>query len=52
MRDVCLACGKPIYTIPMRGVGVTLAQQWTHGTARRDRKHLPIPTDSEYEVRR
>lgn len=56
MRDTCLACGKPIYTIPLRnslgGPMITLAMQWTHGSPRRDRKHLPIPTNHEFKVRR
>lgn len=52
MRDACLACGMPIYTIPLQRPIVTLAQQWTHGSRRRDRKHLPIPTNHEFEVQR
>lgn len=52
MRDTCMACGKPIYTIPLRRPIITLAMQWTHGSTRRDRKHLPIPANHEFEVQR
>lgn len=52
MRDVCLACGRPIFTIRAQGIGITLMQQWTHGSRRRDRNHVPIPTNHEFEVRR
>lgn len=52
MRDVCLACGRPIFTVPLQRPIVTLAQQWTHGSRRRDRKHLPIPTHHEFTVQR
>lgn len=54
MRDVCLACGRPIFTTPLRnslgGPMITLAQQWTHGRRRLDRQHAPIPTNHEYRV--
>lgn len=54
MRDTCLACGRPIFTVPLRnGLGgpmVTLAQQWTHGGRRVDRKHAPIPASHDFEV--
>ncbi|WP_353707630.1 hypothetical protein ABRQ22_17365 [Cellulosimicrobium sp. ES-005] len=50
MRDTCLACGRPIFTTALRVPIVTLAQQWTHGSRRIDRKHAPIPTNHDFEV--
>lgn len=44
MEDVCLACGRRIFTVHYAAGGITLAQQWTHGSRRRDRNHTPIPT--------
>lgn len=51
MRDTCLACGRPIFTIRAQGIGITLLQQWTHGSRRKDRQHMAIPTDHDFEVR-
>lgn len=51
MRDVCAACGRPIFTIHARGMGITLARQWTHGGyGFIDRRHLPIPSKHEYKI--
>lgn len=53
MRDVCVACGRPIFTVNAgmdRGI-VTLAQRWTHGGyGIVDRMHVPIPKRHEYKV--
>jgi hypothetical protein len=52
MNDVCLACGKPIFTINA-GMGraiITLAQRWTHGKRRWDRNHIPIPSNHDYKI--
>lgn len=51
-RDICVACGRAIWTIPLQRPIVTLAQQWTHGRRRWDRSHLPIPGNHEYMVLR
>ncbi len=51
MNDTCLACDKPIFTVRLEGHGVTLAQRWTHGSRRKDKQHMPIPTNHEYEKR-
>lgn len=51
MRDTCLACGRQIFTIRAQGMGITLAKQWTHGSRRKDRKHMAIPTNHEYTIR-
>lgn len=51
MRDTCLACGRPIFTIRAQGMGITLAQQWTHGgMGFVDRSHAAIPKNHEYKV--
>ena len=50
MNDTCLACGRGVFTIHAQGMGITLAQQWTHGSRRKDRNHTPIPTNHEYKV--
>lgn len=50
MRDTCLACNRPIWTIHAQGMGITLAKQWTHGKRRLDRQHVPIPQNHEYQV--
>lgn len=45
MRDICMACGRPIFTVHLQGHGITLAQRWTHGgLGVRDRQHVPIPS--------
>jgi len=51
MTDVCVACGRPIFTVRLEGVGVTLAQRWTHGGfGIVDRLHVPIPKSHDYKV--
>jgi hypothetical protein len=51
MRDTCQACGRPIFTIRAQGMGITLAQQWTHGGyGFVDRRHAPIPGKHEYKI--
>ena len=51
MRDRCVACGRPIFTIPARGMGITLVQQWTHGGyGIIDRQHVPIPKNHDFKV--
>lgn len=50
MRDTCAACGRPVYTVRAQGFGITLAQQWTHGSRRVDRQHAVIPSNHEYQV--
>jgi hypothetical protein len=51
MNDTCMACGRPIFTIPARNMGITLAQQWTHGGfGLIDRQHSPIPQNYEFKV--
>lgn len=52
MNDVCLACNRPIFTIRAQGMGITLAKQWTHGSRRRDRNHIAIPSNHDYKIRR
>jgi hypothetical protein len=52
VRDVCLACGRPIFTVNAglsRGI-ITLAERWTHGSRRRDRNHMAIPKNYDYEI--
>lgn len=48
MRDVCVACGRPIYTVHLHYI--TLAQRWTHGKRRWDKNHAPIPANHDYRV--
>lgn len=51
VRDVCAACGRPIFTIRARGLGITLAREWTHGGwGWVDRSHVPIPSRHKYKV--
>lgn len=51
MRDTCMACGRGIFTIHTRGMGITLAQQWTHGGyGFVDRQHVPIPANHDFKV--
>lgn len=51
MNDTCMACGRAIFTIHPRGMGITLAQQWTHGGyGYVDRRHVPIPTNHKFKV--
>lgn len=55
MRDVCVACGRPIFTVNAgmsRGI-VTLAHRWTHGgMGFIDRQHAPIPANHDYRIER
>lgn len=52
MRDVCLACGRPIVAVHRAGPPISRTLWWTHGgLGIRDRQHHPIPSNPELRAK-